>query len=964
MAPPDLPMTMKVYDAGANFLVEYPYFVSLQVLDCINDVGSYTFSWNLNSPGASNLISDTDIQMAVCMDFRDGNGYTEVCRFLYEQDTYDPSMSESAIIQSNGRGIVALLDQAIVYPQAGVGSNITSWSFSGATPGKIMLDLINAAKARGCFSFLNVSFTSGHDSSGNAWTQSFTNSYSAGQSLLTVLLGLGQGGLCDFNMSGTTLNLYNPGTTLATDRSTSVFMRRNREIIGVPYQRDRTQIGTVMLAIGDNGVNVERTATTLGSIGRREKYLAQSGVTDTGTLNYWADQNLGAIDDQKISLTPSYICDVTNGTPVPWKDYHPGDYISIDLSGTPVKYRARQWSVQCTPGGPTTIQPTLNDVFYDQNVLLQGKVSALSGSVTGVSTIVTLPGPNSTIPNPPAFTPASIYTGAYYSPATGTTLAQLELQWTTPLNTDGSLITDGQNYIVQYRLSTTPIYPIAWSQLQGKPWSSINGNPWSNPLATPQNTQWTTLQVPFDNNNVIVQGLICGETYQFQIATTDVSGNTSLFSGISSFATATDNVAPSQPDAPTVAASMVAVQVMHDLGRATGGTYNLEQDLDHLEVHYSYDPSFTAVPGVGSPTYLGKLIANAGMMGAHIAAVGTFQVTSTTGVYIKVIAVDESGNSSPASTGSGVTAVLIDDQHISSLSVSKLLAGTVMASIILGGSIATGTSGQRVQMDSTGLHAYDSNGNLYYDLNNSTTQVILGAIGGVGKVVIDVSPADVYPQIRFYDTTNSNYAFILGSGLNGNTAGIAVSSGTYTSGGFTLADRMTMDGLGSTLQVIEAASQQPRGGSMNANLNGINIGVYTGSATTDGGSLQLSRTETLLGLFPVGATHGGQLIFIYDSTNSDATIELDGYFPNASPGSAEGLFFLDFNALTSGAGGASPSYGATMYSIVAPIAVYSCGSLGTVGGNVNATSVTGFGYTLSGPSPALWNLFCLGVRLR
>lgn len=705
-------MTMRVYSASNTYLCEFPSFTNLMALDCINDVGAFTFNWSLNSPGASNLISDTALQMAVCMDFRDGNGFQEVARYLYEQDTYDPSMSESAIVQANGRSIVAILDQGIVYPQGGVGSTTLSWSFSGATPGKIMNDLINAAKTRGCFPSLATSFTSGADSSGNAWTQSFTNAFNAGQSLLQVLIGMAQGGLCDFNMTGTTLNMYNPGTTLATDRSTSVYLRRGREILTIPAQRDRTQIGTVMLAAGDNGVNVERTAATLGTVGRYEKYLAQSGVTSTGTLSYWADQALGAIDDQQVSLTPSYLCDVNRGSPVPWKDYKPGDYISIDVNGTPTKYRARQWAVQATPGGPTTIQPTLNDVFYDQNTLLQNRVSLLSGSVTGVSTIVNLPGPNATMPNPPAFVPASIVTGAYYSPATGTTLAQLELVWATPTNTDGSVITDGANVLIQYRVSTTPVYPLAWSQLQGKSWASINGNPWTNPLATPQNTQWTTMQVPFDQNNAIVSGLICGETYEFQIATTDVSGNTSLFSSPSSFVTARDNVAPSQPDAPQVAASMVAVQVTHDLGRASGGTYNLEQDLDHLEVHYSYDPSFTPIPGVTSNTYLGKLIANAGMMQSGIAAVGTFNVTSTTGIYIKVIAVDESGNSSPASPGSGVTATLIDDTHISSMNVSKLLAGTVMATIVLGSTISTATSGGRVTLDGTNdaFEVYDTGG--------------------------------------------------------------------------------------------------------------------------------------------------------------------------------------------------------------------------------------------------------------
>jgi hypothetical protein len=953
MAAPDLPMTMKVYSATGTFLCEFPYFVSLMVLDAMNDVGSFSFNWNANSPGASNLISDTALQMAVCMDFRDGNGYTEVARYLYEQDTYDPSMQESAIIQANGRSIVALLDQAIVYPKAGVGSTTTSWSFTGASPGKIMNDLINAAKARGCFPSLTTSFTSGQDSSGNAWTQSFTNAYGAGQSLLQVLLGLAQGGLCDFNMSGTTLNLYNPNTTLATDRSTSIYLRRGRDIISLPAQRDRTQIGTAMLAIGDNGVNVERTASTLGTIGRYEKYLAQGGVTDPATLRYWADQNLGAIDDQQVSYTPSYVSNITNSTPVPWKDYHPGDYISLDLASgqSPVKFRARQWAVQCTPGGPTTIQPTLNDVFYDQNTLLQGRVQALSGSVTGVSTIVNLPGPNATTPNPPAFDLTNTYTGAYYSPATGTTLAQIELAWTTPTNTDGTTVTDGADIIVQYRLSTKPIYPIAWSQLQGKPWSSINGNPWSNPLATPQNQQWTTVKVPFDQNNTIVAGLICGETYEFQIAASDVSGNTSLFSGSSLIATARDNVAPSKPDAPTVAASMVAVQVMHDLGQASGGTYNLEQDLDHLEVHFSYDPSFTPVPGVGSATYLGKLIANAGMMQSGIAAVGTFHVTSVTGIYIKVIAVDESGNTSPPSDGSGVTAVLIDDQHISSLNVSKLLAGTIMATILIGGSFSTATSGRRVTLDNTGLHAYDDSSNLIFDLNSGTPIVTLGSSAAGAKITLDTSPG--YPTLNFYDNSATNHASILafsvGSGSGSNSAGIQIISGVFTITSGTYA--------GSYQHLLSMQGD-----------NGIDLAVIDSSGTlaTNGGGVALTPSAAIIGLFREAATHGGQLRFDYDSATTDSFWELDGYLGNSTSIAQQGLSFQYFTVGTPGSGGASVGYSVTFYSTPYPIPYYSCGNISTptVGGNVNAISTSGYSITLSATAPANWSTILWLIRSR
>lgn len=895
---PELPMTMKVYSQAGTLLCEFPFFTNLQVQDTINDVGAFTFNWNLNSPGASNLISDSALQMAVCMDFKDGNGFTEVWRGWYEQDTYDPTANESAIIQASGRSMVAILDQAIVYPQAGVGSTTTSWSFAGASVGTIMNTLITAAKARGCFPGLTTSFTNGADSSGNAWVAGYTNSFSVGTSYLDLLTGLAQGGLCDFNMTQQTLNIYNPFTTLAQDRSSTIVLRRGRDIISMQSQRDRSQIGTAMLAVGDNGLNAEVTASTIGTVGRYEVYLAETGITDTATLEYIADQQLATMDDQQLSYTPTDTFSVVNGSKIPWKDFNPGDYIGLDADGTSERFRATTWTVQGGPGGPTMWQPTLNDVFYQREVLMQNAINSLSGgTVTGVGGIAItgggppIPGPNPTVPGVPAFILADCYTAAYFSPATGTTLSQLELTWTTPTNTNGSTMIDGSNYIIQYRLSVTPVYAIQWSQMQGQPWSSIQGNPWSNPLDNPVNQQWTTVQVNIDDNSVIIGGLICGETYDFQIACTDVSGNTGNFSSITDFVTARDNVAPGQPDAPSVAASMVAVQVEHDLQLDAGGP--LPNDLDHLEVHYGTDPAFVPQSGVGSSTYLGKIIANVGMINAGIAAMGNFNVTSTSGIYIKVIAIDTTGNASPPSPGSGVTAVLIDDLHISSMNVSKLLAGTVTATIIMGGTITTSLSGQRCVMDMNGFHAYDSGGNLVFDVNDSTPIITLGRHVGGNAITLDTS--QIWPIMYFSPNGNMNPAFINAVSEAGPSTGLGLNSGTYVSGidGSTVSQRLFLEAQGN-----------------------IELAIVNASQNQHGSALELSDTSSTWGLFDSGTLEVG-LHYDYTSKTMNGYGRFTNYYgafldPNASfsSGADSGL---------TGFGSDVIPYGPTMPGTMLPI---------------------------------------------
>ena len=942
---------MKIYSQSGTFISEFPFFTNLSVMDTINDVGSFSFNWNFNASGGSNLISDSALQMAVCLDFKDGNGFTEVWRGWYEQDTYDPSMAESAIIQASGRSMVAILAQAVVYPQGGVGNTTTSWSFTGSSAGTIMNTLITAAKARGCFPGLNVSFTNGQDSSGNAWAHGFTNAFQAGTSYLDLLTGLAQSGLCDFNMTGTTLNIYNPNTTLAQDLSNTIVLRRGRELITVPAQRDRTQLGTAMLAIGDNGVNVEVDAPTLGTLGRYEVYLAQAGVTDSSTLTYFASQAITAVDDQQISLTPSVAFNVQMGTPRPWKDFPIGSYISIDLSGVPTKYRARTWVLQSATGAACIFQPTLNDVFYDREVLIANAVHGVtSGAITGVGGVpvtsgTPAPGKNPTVPNAPAFQTASCYTAAYYSPATGTTLAQLELQWTTPTNTDSTTMIDGQTYLVQYRLATVPIYPLFWSQVQGKTWSSINGNPWTNVLATPQNTQWTTVQVSINNNNVIIPGLICGETYQFQIACSDVSGNTSAFSSITSFLTATDNVAPGQPSAPTVAASMVAVQVTHNLTLNAGG--NLPQDLNHLEVHYSYDPSFTPIPGVGSNTYLGKMHATAGMINAGIEAMGNFNVTTTTGIYIKVIAVDESGNSSPASPGSGVTAVLIDDQHISSLSVSKLIAGTVTATIIMGGTITTSLTGQRVTMDSSGFHAYDANGNQIFNVSSSSPTITLGVNGTSGNS-IKIDTSQTFPTIYFNVSGGPQPSFINGWNAGTGATGININSAPYSS---------PID-----------ASTVSRYLFINGNGAGAVIESDDTSGIPHGSSITFADEFVSLFFYNHGNSINGGLTFELNNTFTDTAWEIDGYNHNSgavAPSNNEAMWAGRIDSLAAGTTSVTNVWGPTMASNPIVVAVPLCVTTSPVPSSmVSGVSTTSFTFQTSGSFGGLWSIFFWAWRYR
>lgn len=321
-------------------------------------------------------------------------------------------------------------------------------------------------------------------------------------------------------------------------------------------------------------------------------------------------------------------------------------------------------------------------------------VGSLPRSLTGggvTEDIGSRPQPDTSIPDSPAFLSWSF--GAYQGTDLSTTKAAVRVTWSTPLNTDGSTIVDGAYYDIRFRVSEVLGYKVRWGQVASLRWGQVAGNRWGAPIsqAISGDPEWVYMQIGWGTNEATIMELTPGVTYEFQIRAVD-SSNPPHFGDFSAseFQTTTgDLFAPSTPAAPTVAGNLLSVQVTHTMGKASGGTFNLEPDLVRLTVHVGGSSSFMP----SDDNKVGELTANIGMMMAGIPAIGTFTIRPTETVHVKVVAVDRTGNKSSPSPSATVTATLVDDSHVSSLSVSKLTAGTITANSILAGLIEVGTGG-------------------------------------------------------------------------------------------------------------------------------------------------------------------------------------------------------------------------------------------------------------------------------
>ena len=445
-------------------------------------------------------------------------------------------------------------------------------------------------------------------------------------------------------------------------------------------------------------------------------------------------------------------------------------------------------------------------------------IGELPRSLTGGfgEPIGTRPSDDGSIPAAPEWD-LPFQTGAYLD-GMGNTRAQVLLSWFLPLNTDGSTITDGDHYEINYGL---------------------------NPA-----TEWQSVFAAWGSLTTLISDLGPGLTYDIRIRAVDRYGHMSDWSDVEAIEVAPDTIAPSTPAPPTVAGNPVSIQVRHDLGMASGGTFNLEIDLDHLEVHLGTTNTFTP----SDATVVGNMPANYGMMLGAISAVETFTTSITALRWIRVVAVDHSGNKSAPSTAVSVTAALISNAYISDLTVTKVTAGTVSANWLLGASIRTASSGQRVELNQTGLHGFNSGGVELVTLSNTGSFTLRSASSGariqldatglqaynssgqqtvdidssngnaifVGEFATDFSGARIVMnpgaaglnEIRFYPDTGTNYAWIQSTGtFSGDPIGfIEINTGTFTTGSDNYRGYLGLGPTSGHLAVVDSDTELVTGG--------------------------------------------------------------------------------------------------------------------------------------------------------
>ena len=571
----------------------------------LNDIPALTMDYGVNAPRSNLLGQPVEVALEVSADA--GATWTEPedCRFLYLTDGRDPIKTADAFAVE-AKGYVWRLSKTRVLDSGlAVGS---TRSFNGVTVGALLNTLWTEATARGALAGMTLSGGGANDASGSAWTGTISRNYELGKDYLSILTELAAAGLVDFRMSGRTLKLYKPDTTLATDRTITATQVKllPTSVTEAPFRRTWEGLAGFLHIAGDGDVGVDVTnGGALAPWGRWEDYISQGGVSDVGTLTALANryQTLSAAARQEVT----HAFTLEGSAPNPLVDYWPGDYIwSVALDGTKTRYRVRQVTLQ---SDGTTVQgnAVLNDLFQESDIRTQRAVDALLGSASDGGSTGGLPGADILQPAAPGAAPTLTSTG--YLDALGNPLAQITVDWPDVVtNLDGTAIKDLALYEVWVKSGATG-----------------SANPWSKVAETDNANSIATLS-PYTP----------GSIWTFKVRAVDASDNRGPFSPVAQVTAAVDTTPPPTPSTPTTTSrNSVAVLVWDGLATGAGA---MPVDFDYCEVHVT---TTNVAPAAGAATQVGKLYGRGQVAIPNIPYATTY--------YGWLIARDKSKNASGAS---------------------------------------------------------------------------------------------------------------------------------------------------------------------------------------------------------------------------------------------------------------------------------------------------------------------------
>lgn len=521
--------------------------------------------------------------------------------------------------------------------------------YTSKTPGYILNDLFAEAQVRdaGYWDTFTWTFNQAHDSNGNGWPVTLGSiEYLPSAKYSDIVSNLVDKGVVNISLLGNEIRVTVPDTDGNVSQALIVV---GEDVQDAPQQSSADNLLSDVVVLGDDGVAIVRSNTeTRAKYWREEGGISQGGTKDIGTLSVFGDVALSTGAEPRVQRT--YALAVTQERPyLPLRDYSVRDWVRAQHADDTKAdiYRVKQIVLKQDPKKGWEGTLVLNDKFLENELRLTKKVQGIIGgaTITGSSQTSTPDDlKDKSIPLPPN-TPNAV-TNTYVD-NTGQTKVAATITYAAPvLNTDGSVFNDPGDYRLAWRYTTEPT--TAWRYLRN-----------DTPL-------W------------YISPLEPGRSVTIVAQTIDSSGNISAYTSGSTFDTAVDTTPPPTPSGPLLL-SMLRTMVVGWNGLTSTGA-PMPADFHHVDVYTSTVNDFDVYL---DGTLRGTLQAKGELTFA------AYGVSVGTTLYVKFVAVDNSGNRSAAGTQwqAVITGVSGPDIQANSITTNNIAAGAITSQLINAGAI-------------------------------------------------------------------------------------------------------------------------------------------------------------------------------------------------------------------------------------------------------------------------------------
>lgn len=364
-----------------------PQPASFDALQEWDETGSLSFEYSMLTVGGDTISRRLSTGTEIAVEVSDGGAWVEPASMRYliikrEGDQTDTTGTLKFTCVSYGWLLNKILNLNTSALRAD-GDNKGKRPFLSATAGTIISAFVDENKARGgAGAYLAPGFDTGKDSAGAGWSRVSTLYYSLGVSLKTVIDGLVQGGVIDWDTQGRVLRVWNADSIKRSrDLSRTVIVQLAKDVLGIPYEESIEDLSSHILVSGDNDlIFTEDNPAAPTPWGKWESYVSQGGVSDKGTAQAFMQAELAAAARMRGSYTAEML--TVDATNLPLIDYQCGDWITAPTISHGEKTRVQQikLALDNTNGGASiTCSVTLNDALMDSQVRQAKKINGITG---------------------------------------------------------------------------------------------------------------------------------------------------------------------------------------------------------------------------------------------------------------------------------------------------------------------------------------------------------------------------------------------------------------------------------------------------------------------------------------------------------------------------------------------------------------------------------------------------------